>query len=159
MNWFFSNYSNFGGSFNGGVSTRGWGGNYGWGGNSGAVQGANGSWGGYSGNTQTLPNTQPMDYRYGASFASNNNSGGFGFNNGNIGWENRPDESGRYYNYAKERQPYDDFLRRGFNPGYEQNNLVATRDRRRNVEQTIDSIGQVGFWGRGSGYPLSLYVG
>jgi hypothetical protein len=186
MNWFFSNYSNFGGSFNGGVSTRGWGGNYGWGGNSGAVQGANNGWGGgYSGNTQTLSslNTQPMDYRYGAIGMDNNTANnmswgygtggqgsnpyvqfrpdaiGFGFNGGgNTGW-GRPDESGRYYNYAKERQPYDDFLRRGFNPGYEQNNLVATRDRRRNVEQTIDSIGQVGFWGRGSGYPLSLYVG
>ncbi|MFZ4085477.1 MAG: hypothetical protein ACOYK1_08105, partial [Vampirovibrionia bacterium] len=79
------------------------------------------------------------------------------FDNGNTGRGNRPNESGRYYNYANERQPYDDFLVRGFNSGYAQNNLVATRNRRRDIEQTIDSIGQVGFWGRGSGYPQSLY--
>lgn len=93
--------------------------------------------------------------------STSNNCGvipvGCGFNNGNTGWGNRSNESGRYYNYANQYQPYDDFLIRGFNPGYEQCNLVATRNRRRNVEQTIDTIGQVGFWGRGFGYPQSLY--
>jgi hypothetical protein len=137
--------------------------------------------GGYSGNTQTLssPNTQQMDYRYGAIGTDNNMSWGygtggqgsnpyvqfrpgaigFGFNGvRNTGW-GRPDESGRYYNYPNEPQPYDNFLIRGFNPGYAQAKIVETRNRRRNVERTIDSIGQVGFWGGGSGYPLSLYVG
>ena len=85
------------------------------------------------------------------------NSGGWGSNNGNTGWGNRSNESGRYYNYANQRQPYDDFLIRGFNPGYEQCAVVETRNRRRGAEQTIDSIGQVGFWGRGSGYPQNLY--
>jgi hypothetical protein len=153
MNRFFSNYRNFGGGFNGGVSTRGWGGN------SDAVQGANNGWGGgYSGNTQTLPspNTQPMDYLYGASFASNNNSGGFGFNNGNTGWENRLGDSGRY---KPQPQPYNRFLVEGFNPGFEQYGVLGVRLDRQGRERTIDRLGQVGFWGRGSGYPLSLYVG
>ena len=68
---------------------------------------------------------------------------GFGFWNGSTG--------------SNPSIPYDDFLIRGFNPGYEQCNLVATRNRRRDVEQTINSIGQVGFWGCGSGYPQNLY--
>jgi hypothetical protein len=148
MNWF----NNFSGGFNNrsnyGAGNSGWSGNYvgGWG-NSGA----------YSGSTATLPNlnTQSTNY-YGANFTGNN-LGSSGFNNGNTGWGNRSNESGRYYNYANQRQPYDEFLVCGFNLGYAQNNLVATRNRRRDVEQTIDSIGQVGFWGRGPGYPLSLY--
>jgi hypothetical protein len=110
MNRFFSN---FGGSFNGGVSTRGWGGNYDWGGNSGAVQGANGSWGGY----------------YGGSNLT--------------------------YNRPLREQPYDRFLL----TAYKQPKLVATREGRRFGEDVISSIGPAGFWGRGSGYPLSLYVG
>ena len=91
------------------------------------------------------------------SIQVNSDAIGCGFNNGNTGWGNRSYESGRYYNYANQRQPYDDFLIRGFNPGYEQCAVVETRNRRRDVEQTIDSIGQVGFWGRGSGYPQNLY--
>jgi hypothetical protein len=92
---------------------------------------------------------------YGASFTSNN-LGSSGFNNGNTGWGNRFNDSGRYYNYANQYQPYDDFLVRGFNPGYEQYAVVGTRNRRRDAEQAIDSIGQQGFWGNFA-YPRSLY--
>ncbi len=146
MNRFFSNYSNFVGGFNGGVSTGGWG-----------------------GNTQTLPslNTQPMDYRnmswgYGTGGQGSNpyvqfrpdiqnGAIGFGFNNGNTGWE-RP--------YANKRQPYNNFLISGFNPGYEQYGVLGTRLDRQERTRTIDSIGQVGFWQASiPGYPLSLYVG
>lgn len=54
--------------------------------------------------------------------------------------------SGRYYNYANENQPYDNFLIGGFNPGYEQVNVINTRQRRRAAEQNIDNLGRVGFW-------------
>ena len=130
--------------------------------------------GGYSGNTQTLssPNTQQMDYRYGAIGTDNNMSWGygtggqgrnpyvqfrpdaigFGFNGGgNTGW-GRPD--------ANKRQPYNNFLISGFNPGYEQYGVLGTRLDRQKRTQTIDSIGQVGFWQASiPSYPLSLYVG
>jgi hypothetical protein len=154
MNWF----NNFSGGFNNGRTSYGGGNPGGWG-NSGAVQAS------YGENTQTLPNlnTQStMNSTYGASFASANNSGGWGNAGGfglNTGWGNRLNDSGRYYNYANQFQPYDNFLINGFNPGYAQNNVVATRDRRRAAEQTIDRIGQVGFWGRGANYPESLYNG
>ena len=81
---------------------------------------------------------------------------GGGFNGGgNTVWGNRSNESGRYY--ANQFQPYDDFLVRGFNPGYAQDKILDTRSRIRMTEANIDRLGQVGFWGRGSGYPLSLY--
>jgi hypothetical protein len=84
---------------------------------------------------------------------------GFGFNGGgNTGWENRLGDSGRYYDYPNQPQPYDGFLRRGFNPGYEQNELINTRSRRRMAEAKIDTIGKVGFWQpRIPCYPLNLY--
>jgi hypothetical protein len=90
----------------------------------------------------------------------NNFSGGFN-NNSNFGCHgnttrNRSNESGRYYNYANQFQHYDNFLINGFNPGYEQYAVVGTRNRRRDAEQAIDSIGQQGFWGNFA-YPRSLY--
>lgn len=69
MNRFFSNYSNFGGGFNGGVRTGGWG-----------------------GNTQTLPspNTQPMDYRYGAIGTDNNTANNMSWGYGTGGQGSNP---------------------------------------------------------------------
>jgi hypothetical protein len=84
------------------------------------------------------------------------NSGGWGSNNGNTGWGNRSNESGRYYNYANQFQHYDNFLINGFNLGDEQYAVVGIRNRRRDAEQAIDSIGQQGFWGNFA-YPRSLY--
>jgi hypothetical protein len=161
MNWF----NNFNGGFNNnfgrtsyGGGNPGWGGSYGGGGNYGAVQAS------YNGNAQTLSNlnTQSTMNTTGTSFMSNNNSGGWGNAGGfgfNTGWGNRSNESGRYYDYPSQPQPqpYDNFLINGFKYGYAQDKVVATRDRRRVAEAAIDNIGKVGFWGRGSDYPLSLY--
>ncbi len=124
------NWFGFNNRSNYGAGNSVWGGNYvgGWG-NSGAYSGS----------------------------AASNNLGSSGFNGGgNTGW-GRPDESGRYYNYPNEPQPYDNFLVRGFNPGYEQYGVLGTRLDRQERTRTIDRLGQVGFWGHGSGYPLSLY--
>jgi hypothetical protein len=85
------------------------------------------------------------------------NSVGWGSNNGNTGWGNRSNESGRYYNYANQFQPYDNFLINGYNPGYEQYGVVNTRYKRRFGEAAINSIdGRGGFWGNFA-YPRSLY--
>jgi hypothetical protein len=148
-----------------GVGRSSWGRNpSSWGGNYGAVQAR------YGGDTQILPNlnTQSMDSRYGASFASGGNPGGWGGNSGgwgnaggfgfNTGWGNRSNESGRYYDYPSQPQPYDNFLINGFSPGYAQDKVVATRDRRRMAEANIDLFGKVGAWQPSNpGYPLSLY--
>ena len=138
-------------------------GNTSWGFNNVNTSWGNGTGGqGNNGYIQFNPGAIGFGFNNGSTGSTGNNygygnSGGWGSNNGNTGWGNRSNESGRYYNYANQRQPYDDFLIRGFNPGYEQCAVVETRNRRRGAEQTIDSIGQVGFWGRGSGYPQNLY--
>ena len=90
-----------------------------------------------------MGNTLQNNRYYGAqtSNAGNQNA----FLNSNYQY-NGYGNSGRYYNYANENQPYDNFLIGGFNPGYEQVNVVNTRSRRRAAEQNIDNLGRVGFW-------------
>jgi hypothetical protein len=77
----------------------------------------------------------------------------FGSNNGsNYGCSNLT-----YNRPPWQEQPYNNFLINGFNPGYQQNQLVNTRYKRQVAEATIDNIGKVGFWGPGSSYLGSLY--
>jgi hypothetical protein len=84
-----------------------------------------------------------------------NTSPGFGFTNGNTGWGNRSNESGRCYNYANQYQPYDNFLINGYNP--EQYGVVNIRYKARLGEAAINSIdGRGGFCGNFA-YPRSLY--
>lgn len=99
---------------------------------------------GYHGNTtcNTTCNTNP------ASKGLGNGSTTIGLGPG-TGWGNR--------SYANQSQPYDNFLINGFNPGYEQYAIVGTRNRRRDAEQAIDSIGQQGGFFGNFAYPRSLY--
>jgi hypothetical protein len=117
---------------------------------------------GYPANTTTAPSNN--FYTNSASNTTTPSSNTIGLGNGSTtivlgpgtGWGNRLNDSGRYYNYANQFQPYDNFLINGFNPGYEQYAIVGTRNRRRDAEQAIDNIGKVGFWGNFA-YPRSLY--
>jgi hypothetical protein len=133
--------------------------NYG-GGNYGAVQAS------YGGNTQILPdlNTQSTDSRYGASFGSGGNPGGWGGNSdrwGNpSGWGGNSDRWGNpggfgNQSYHPQPQPYDDFLRNGINPS--QNSLLYLRDRRRIAEFDIGNIGREGGFFGNFAYPRSMY--
>ncbi|NBV98060.1 MAG: hypothetical protein EBR67_00940 [Proteobacteria bacterium] len=130
---------------------------------------------GYHGNTtcNTTCNTNP------ASNMTTPSSNTIGLGNGSTtiglgpgtGWGNRSyaNQSQPYDNFlingfnpwkmiwATLEEPYDNFLINGFNPGYEQYAIVGTRNRRRDAEQAIDSIGQQGGFFGNFAYPRSLY--
>ena len=113
---------------------------------------------GYHGNT-----TRNSFYTNSASNTTTPSSNTIGLGNGSTtiglgpgtGWGNRSNESGRYYNCAN--QPYDNFLINGYNPGYEQYAVVGTRNRRRDAEEAINSIGGRGGFCGNFAYPRSLY--
>jgi hypothetical protein len=132
MNWSNIFNNNFGRT-NYGFGNAGWSGN-----NYGTFEK-----GGYGGNAVTLPNlnTQSTMNTTGTSFMSNNNSGGWGFNNGN---------------QYQSNQPYNDFLRYSINPGQER--LAQARERRTFVtNNVIGPLAQAGFWQPWPNYPLNLY--